>query len=124
MVCLAGTLLSGGVIDVFSDSLKNMNLLVLFIPAIMAMGGNSGIQTSTVTVRNMAIGHIQAGSTFGVVLRELRIACMMGVLLGLLVYVVARVWIRRCDRRRLCRYGHVCGDCAVRCPGRSGAYFL
>jgi magnesium transporter len=93
MVCLAGTLLSGGVIDVFSDSLKNMNLLVLFIPAIMAMGGNAGIQTSTVTVRNMAIGHIQAGSTFGVVLRELRVACMMGVLLGLLVYVVARVWI-------------------------------
>ena len=41
----------------------------------------------------MAIGHIHAGSTFGVVLRELRIACMMGVLLGLLVYVVARVWI-------------------------------
>lgn len=93
MVCLAGTLLSGGVIDFFSDSLSRMNLLVLFIPAIMAMGGNSGIQTSTVTVRNMAVGHIQAGSIFGVVFREMRIACLMGVLLGILVYIVARVWI-------------------------------
>ena len=93
MVCLAGTLLSGGVIDVFSESLRNMNLLVLFIPAIMAMGGNSGIQTSTVTVRNMAIGHIQVGSIFAMVLRELRIAGTMGMLLGILVYIVARIWI-------------------------------
>lgn len=93
LICLIGTLLSGGVIDYFSSPLSRIiTTLILFVPAIMAMGGNSGIQTSTVTVRNMAIGNLQHGTIVVVVLRELRIALTMGVLLGILVYIVARMW--------------------------------
>ncbi|MBT5873642.1 MAG: magnesium transporter [Candidatus Latescibacteria bacterium] len=93
LVCLIGTLLSGGVIDYFATPLGRLvTTLMLFVPAIMAMGGNSGIQTSTVTVRNMAVGNLQPGTIAMVVLRELRIASTMGVLLGFLVYLVARVW--------------------------------
>jgi Mg/Co/Ni transporter MgtE len=36
--------------------LATLSTLVLFVPTIMAMGGNSGIQTSTVTVRSLATG--------------------------------------------------------------------
>jgi magnesium transporter len=92
LVCLGGTMLSGGVIDIFSGTLNRLHGLVLFIPGIMAMGGNSGVQTSTVTIRNMAVGSSQAGSLFRGMLREMRIAASMGLVLGLLVYGVAYMW--------------------------------
>lgn len=92
LVCLAGTFLSGAIIDIFSDTLTKLHALVLFIPGIMAMGGNSGVQTSTVTIRNIAIGSAPSGSVFSSVLREVRIALTMGLALGVLVFGVAHFW--------------------------------
>jgi len=92
LFCLAGTLVSGGVLDLFSGVLTAVAPLVLFVPAIMAMGGNSGIQTSTVTVRSLATGYSHAVDLRRTVWRELRVAAGMGVLLGALVYLAARTW--------------------------------
>ena len=92
LVCLAGTLLSGGVIDLFGNVLDSLKVLIFFVPAIMAMGGNTGIQTSTVTVRRLATGQLQSGDLWGSVWRELRVSLGMGLFLGLLVFVVARLW--------------------------------
>lgn len=92
LFCLAGTLLSGGVLELFSGVLAAVAPLVLFVPAIMAMGGNSGIQTSTVTVRSLATGYSYAVDLRRTVWRELRVAGGMGALLGALVYLVARSW--------------------------------
>ncbi|MBM3262178.1 MAG: magnesium transporter [candidate division Zixibacteria bacterium] len=93
LVCLGGTFLSGAVIDLFSDSLSKLQGMVLFLPGIMAMGGNSGVQTSTVTIRNITLGSSVAfGNILRGILRELRIASTMGILLGLLVAGVARLW--------------------------------
>jgi magnesium transporter len=93
LVCLAGTLLSGGIIDYFDGMLAATGLLLLFVPAIMAMGGNTGIQTSTVTVRSIATGKLGAEDVLKTVSRELRTALCMGSLLGLLVFGVARMWV-------------------------------
>ena len=93
LVCLAGTLLSGGVIHLFFESLADVwPLLVIFVPAIMAMGGNTGIQTSTVTVRSLATGQLPPGEVFSTVFRELSIALSMGTLLAVLVFGVAFQW--------------------------------
>lgn len=92
LFCLVGTLLSGGVLELFSGVLATLTPLVLFVPAIMAMGGNSGIQTSTVTVRSLATGYLHTRDIRRTVWRELRVAGGMGVILGLLVYFVARLW--------------------------------
>ncbi|MXX37864.1 MAG: magnesium transporter, partial [Gemmatimonadetes bacterium] len=56
LVCLGGTLLAGAVIKGFDDTLSKVLALSFFVPAVMAMGGNTGIQTATVTVRSLAIG--------------------------------------------------------------------
>ena len=82
MLCLAGTLLTGGVLDLFSGVLAALSPLVLFVPAIMAMGGNSGIQTSTVTVRALATGALHRGRVGPTLWRELRAAAGIGLLLG------------------------------------------
>ena len=53
LVCLGGTLLAGAVIEGFDDTLSKVIALSFFVPAVMAMGGNTGIQTATVTVREL-----------------------------------------------------------------------
>jgi magnesium transporter len=93
LVCLGGTLVSGVVIELFSDTLAQTMALALFIPAIMAMGGNTGIQTTTVTVRNLATGQVEASDIFRVVLRELRIALALGFTLSALTFGVAWFWL-------------------------------
>ena len=103
LVCLAGTLVSGVVIQVFSESSRLSSLwvwLTVFMPAIMAMGGNSGIQTSTVTVRSLATGDLVAGQLLAALARELRVALGLGVLLGLLVLAVAYAWTNDHDAER------------------------
>ena len=92
LLCLAGTLLTGGVLDLFSGVLAALSPLVLFVPAIMAMGGNSGIQTSTVTVRALATGALHRGRIGPTLWRELRAAAGIGLLLGAAVFVVAHLW--------------------------------
>ena len=92
LVCLGGTLLSGGVIDLFSHTLASLSGLVIFVPAIMAMGGNTGIQTSMVTVRSLATGLIRAEDVSQRLWREVRIGLGMGLFLGLVVYGVAKLW--------------------------------
>ena len=92
LLCLAGTLACGAVIDRFEDLLSRIGALILFVPAIMAMGGNSGIQTSTVTVRSLATGEFPQRNLLLVVWRELRTAVGMGLFFGLLVGGVAGMW--------------------------------
>ena len=95
LVCLAGTLVSGAVIQQFSESTQLAStwvLLTVFMPAIMAMGGNSGIQTSTVTVRSLATGDLVAGQLLVTLARELRVALGVGAFLAVLVLAVAYAW--------------------------------
>ena len=92
LVCLGGTLLSGAVIDAFAETLARVEMLFVFVPAIMAMGGNAGIQTSTVIVRGLATGHLLPAEAGLTLLREFRIATGVGKLIAVLVFAVAYVW--------------------------------
>jgi magnesium transporter len=92
LVCLAGTLVSGSMIELYAPIISQVGALLLFVPAIMAMGGNTGIQAATVTVRSLATGQLQAGGVIGTVFRELRIAVLMGSVLGILVFAVGQAW--------------------------------
>jgi len=65
---------------------------LVFAPGIMGMGGNTGIQTSTVTVRSLATGHLKPGVLWRNIWRELRVAMSIGLVLGALIFGVARLW--------------------------------
>jgi magnesium transporter len=92
LVCLAGTLMAGAMINAFQESLSSLTALLFFMPAIMAMGGNAGIQTSTVIIRNLATGELQKGAVLKSIVREMRIALMMGSALGLWAFAVSQLW--------------------------------
>ncbi len=92
LICLAGGIFSGSIIDVFESTLEAIFVLAVFIPVIMDMGGNVGTQSSTIFVRGIATGEIRPGDVWRYLFRELRIGLMMGFLTGILIAVVAYIW--------------------------------
>jgi len=89
LVCLLGCTLSAIVLEHFGATLAEAVALAFFIPAIMAMGGNSGIQTSTTVVRGLATGTVKKDQLYGLLLREIRVALVIGMVCGLLASIPA-----------------------------------
>jgi magnesium transporter len=67
--------------------------LMMFLPAIAAMGGNSGLQTSTIVVRGLATGDLAALDLMGVFVRESRVAIIVAIVCGAFAGLVAGVWL-------------------------------
>lgn len=91
LVCLVGGLASGRVIGVFEDTLKAIVVLAFFIPVIMDMGGNVGTQSSTVFVRSLATGEIEANEVWGYFFKEIRVGFLMGTVCGVMVSLAANL---------------------------------
>lgn len=92
MICLAGSLLSGAVIHMFDATLSQLIALATFLPVITATGGNSGLQSSTVTVRGLVTGHVSSGLLLRTVLREIGTAAVIGLACGVAASAVAWFW--------------------------------
>jgi len=95
ITCLMGTLVSASILHFFKDTLSQKVVLTLFIPAIMAMGGNSGLQSLTITVRSMTTGVLDRYSIAKVILRELSTAMLLGIIFGALMGVISGIWIHK-----------------------------
>ena len=91
--CMFGMLLTASVLIVsekrFGEHGAIWIALGFFVPMIGAMGGNSGIQISTVIIRTFATG--AAGKIRKTFLREGRIALVMALPCGLLAFLL--VWL-------------------------------
>ena len=92
MLCLLGSFLSGLVIHMFDVTLEKVITLAAFIPVIMATGGNSGLQSSTVTVRGLVTGHVSTGLILHTILREMGTAAVIGLACGAAASGVAWFW--------------------------------
>ena len=62
LACLAGTAVSGTIVALFRTSFDEQIFvaMMLFVPMMGAMGGNSGLQISTIIVRSLATGDLTA----------------------------------------------------------------
>ncbi len=86
---LAGELGSVLVLRHFSRSIEEIVALAFFIPLVMAMAGNTGIQTSSVVVRGLATGEMGLYRVGRHLLRELLTALMTGGLLAGCLFAIA-----------------------------------
>ncbi|MFC5050193.1 magnesium transporter [Rubritalea spongiae] len=73
---------SGIVMIKFEDVLNSLFILSLFLPMVVAAGGNTGGQASTMVIRAMALGELDQDSIIRVAWKELRLGLMLGALLG------------------------------------------
>lgn len=80
---------SGYVMLRFEHVLESAFLLSLFLPMVVAAGGNTGGQASTMVIRAMALGELHPQDTPRVAWKELRLGALLGCLLGVVIGIVA-----------------------------------
>lgn len=76
------SIISGYVMMRYGTILSEVFVLALFLPMVVAAGGNTGGQASTMVIRAMSLGEIIPGSAFRVAWKELRTGFFLGSLLG------------------------------------------
>jgi len=89
---LLGGLLGAGlaalVVGSFEQELEQAAILASFIPIVMAMAGNAGIQASTVTVQGLATGNLWIGDIGWRVSKELFGALFNGLVIAIVLSVL------------------------------------
>ena len=66
----------------FVATVEKMAILTAFIPVIIAIAGNVGLQSSTLVVRSIALGTISLSKTVRIVLSETRTGFLLGLICG------------------------------------------
>lgn len=92
ITCMLGSIVTGLVIQMFEVTLAETIALVSFIPVITATGGNSGVQASTVVIREIALGRMDMSKVWEEVWRQLKIALTLGVVCGTVLTLLANMW--------------------------------
>lgn len=92
LINLLTAFLAGGVIAFFEDTLARWTALAIFLPIIAGQGGNSGMQTLTVTIRSMALGELKGELARKVVVKELLIGLLNGLAIGIIVGIIGLLW--------------------------------
>ena len=92
---LVGASCAAVVVGSFEEQLEKAAILASFIPIVMAMAGNAGIQSSTVTVQGLATGSLWFGAAGKRIAKELVGALINGtavaLLLALLIFGAAQL---------------------------------
>lgn len=88
---LFGGLISAGVMIRFESNLKEQIVLAYFVPVIMAMAGNIGIQSSALVVRGLATGEIAAQDYLARCGKEMGISLLNGIILSSLLFAVVAI---------------------------------
>jgi magnesium transporter len=81
------------VLQRFEESLASLVALAFFIPVIMAMAGNVGIQTSSVVVRGLATGEVGFYHLGRHLLRELTTSLMVGGVIGVCLFLIGTLLV-------------------------------
>lgn len=92
VLTLAIEMVNAAVINAYSGELARYPLLIAFIPVISALGGNISLQTSAITARAISHGLASDREAASSVAHEFRAAFVLGLMLGLLLFVIASAW--------------------------------
>lgn len=95
LICLAGTQLSTAVLAYASKTVDAYQQVSVFTAAIMAMAGNTSLQSATTTVRRLALDTLPRNRFPRHVLREIAVAFVMGLVCGAVAAGLA--WVFRND---------------------------
>ena len=73
----------------FESVLDSAFILALFLPMVIAAGGNTGGQAATMVIRAMALGELDDGNILRVAWKELRLGLFLGTFLGICIAAAA-----------------------------------
>ncbi len=84
-----GGLAAAGLISFFEGAIEKVVPLAAFIPIVLGMGGNVGIQSATIITRGIALGRVDTTRLMRVLLKEIVVATICGVVYGSLLGFLA-----------------------------------
>ncbi len=87
LVGLTGGILGALVIGIYEEQLQQHAAMAFFIPLIAAMGGNVGVQSSSIVVQALANNSLNSDSIFNKVIKELLVAVMNGLVLSTIILI-------------------------------------
>jgi magnesium transporter len=79
-----GGLVSAWILGLYQTTLVDFSAVIFFIPFVIGLAGNVGIQGATVIVRGLATGDIQRDNLAMVVKSELYVGILNGMIFGLM----------------------------------------
>lgn len=91
LILILVNLISAAVISNYEEQLLEYITLALFMPLVIASGGNSGAQSATLMVRAIATGDLESGDWVSAMSKEILVGILMGLAMGGLAFIVG--WI-------------------------------
>jgi len=83
---LIGGIFGALIIGLYEEDLSTNASMAFFIPLIAAMGGNVGVQSSSIVVQGLASGSPGFDSTFKKIIKELSVALINAFVLSLVIF--------------------------------------
>jgi magnesium transporter len=91
-VNLATAFLAALMIGVFEDTIAQWTALAIFLPIVAGQGGNAGMQTLTVIIRDLALGELAPGDGRRALRKEIILGLLNGVAIGVVVGLIGWWW--------------------------------
>ncbi|CAN5598177.1 magnesium transporter [soil metagenome] len=89
---LATALVAAFVVGLFENTIARWTALAVFLPTIAGQGGNAGMQTLTVIIRDLALGEITQGDGRRALVKEMTLGLLNGLAIGLAVGLIGWFW--------------------------------
>lgn len=92
IVLFLGEMLTATAMGYYEKEIEKAVVLALFIPLIIASGGNSGSQASTLIIQAMAVREIELADWWRVMRREIISGLLLGSVLGIIGFSRVVMW--------------------------------
>ncbi len=92
LILIFVNLISAGVISSYEDYVKEFITLALFMPLVIASGGNCGSQSATLMVRAIATGDLDLSDWFKAVGKETFVGALLGIAMALIAGLVSKLY--------------------------------
>lgn len=92
LINLFTAIVSSAIIGLFDETIASYVALAVLMPIVASMGGNTGTQALTVTVRRLTLGEIEFKDAKHVLKREVGISMINGTIFGFVMGVIAWFW--------------------------------
>ncbi len=91
IITVFGGLVSASIVRHFQGVLNANTVLALFMPLLAGMGGNVGTQSSTITVRNIAVGSIETRDIPITLFHEITVGIIVGIICATVVAIASYI---------------------------------
>lgn len=80
------------VVALFEKTIAGWTALAIFLPIVSALGGNSGAQTLTIIIRDLALGELSPGDGRRALFKEIFVGVANGLAVGMAVGLLCYFW--------------------------------